>query len=336
MSDERRRFLDKAAALGRDRQTFAVATVVGRLAPVSARLGDSAIVYSDGRMEGFVGGACSREIVRTQSLEALKARQGRLVSIRPDATSSSADAERVVVPMSCASEGAVDVYIEPYVQARRLVVVGATPTAEAVARLGATLDFDIVRVVDAAEQRDVEAQTSAATVSPLGALADVLREGGDEVAVVVASQGHYDEDALTVILANKASYVGLVASRKRGETVRAVLRESGVIGGESVRVPAGLDLGARTPSEIALAILAEVVQTSRQMPAMATVPVTTAEIPSPPVEPATARDPVCGMQVTIATARHTADVDSTRYYFCCPGCRARFIKDPTQFLSVAG
>ena len=330
MSDERRRFLDKVAALGRDRQTFAVATVVGRRAPVSARLGDSAIVYSDGRMEGFVGGACSREIVRTQALDALKAGQGRLVSIRPDATSPSADAERVVVPMTCASEGAVDVYIEPYVQATRLVVVGATPVAEAVARLGATLDFDVVRVVDAAEQRDVEAQATAAAVAPLGALADVLRGGGDEVAVVVASQGHYDEDALTVILANRASYVGLVASRKRGETVQTVLRESGVTGGESVRVPAGLDLGARTPQEIALSILAEIVKVRSQgRSALAQA----AAVEEPPT---TARDPVCGMQVTIATARHTAEVDGTRYYFCCPGCRARFIKDPTQFLSVAG
>lgn len=216
------------------------------------------------------------------------------------------------------------------------MVVGATPVAEAVARIGATLDFDVVRVVDAAEQRDVEAQTSAATVAPLGALADVLRGGGDGVAVVVASQGHYDEDALTVVLTNTASYVGLVASRKRGETVRTVLRESGVTGGESIRVPAGLDLGARTPSEIALSILAEVVQTRRDVPATSSAPMHPAETASLPAEPTTARDPVCGMQVTIATARHTADVDGTRYYFCCAGCRSRFIKGPAQFLSVAG
>ena len=332
---ERLRFLDKVAALGRERQIFATATVVGRRPPVSARLGDRALIYGDGRMEGFVGGACSREIVRTQALEALAARQPRMVSIRPDAAGSSSESpDHVVVPMSCASEGAVDVYIEPFVQARRLVVVGSTPVAEAVARLGSLLEYDVVRVVDAAEQRDVEALASGVPVAPLAALADVLRGGGGHVAAVVASQGHYDEDALTSILASQPAYVGLVASRKRGDTVRTILREGGVIGGDSVRIPAGLNLGGETPTEIALSILAEIVQTRQAARSAAVSAPAAADAVA--VNPATSRDPVCGMEVTIANARHTAEVDGTVYYFCCANCRARFIKNPAQFLTVAG
>ena len=129
---------EQVAALRREGQSFALATVVARRAPVSAHLGDRAIVFADGRMEGFVGGACSREIIRQQALDALATRCSRLVSIRPDASDAAASTgEHVVVPMTCVSEGAIDVYVEPFVQARRLVVVGATPVAECAGAAGA-------------------------------------------------------------------------------------------------------------------------------------------------------------------------------------------------------
>src|SRR5580765_2058257 len=118
-------FYERIARLGREGQSFAIATVVGRRAPVSSHLGDRAIIFADGRMEGFVGGACSHEIVRTQALDVLASGQSRLVSIRPDAASVQSAADHVVVPMTCASEGAVDVYIEPLARPRLLIVVGA-------------------------------------------------------------------------------------------------------------------------------------------------------------------------------------------------------------------
>src|SRR6478672_5156304 len=115
---------EQIAALRREGRSFALATVVARRAPVSAHLGDRAIIFADGRMEGFVGGACAREIVRQQALESMAARHGRLVSIRPDASDPAASGgEHVVVPMTCSSEGAVDVFVEPFVQPRSLIVV---------------------------------------------------------------------------------------------------------------------------------------------------------------------------------------------------------------------
>src|SRR6185295_10892253 len=257
---------ERLAALRRDGQSFALATVVARRAPVSAHLGDRAIVFADGRMEGFIGGACSREIIRQQALDVLHARLGRLVSIRPDATESiQSSAEHVVVPMTCASEGAVDVYVEPFVDARRLIVVGATPVAEALARLARAMDYDVWRVIDAREQGDVAAASApiGVTVAALDGLETLIRDGATrraEQAVVVASQGHYDEEALESILKSEVSYVGLVASRKRGAMVRALLDERGVAGAAAVRIPAGIDLGARSPAEVALSILAEIVQ----------------------------------------------------------------------------
>jgi xanthine dehydrogenase accessory factor len=254
--------LEKAAALRAQGQAFALATVVGRRAPVSAHLGDRAIVYTDGRMDGFVGGACSREIVRKHALQALKTRHSLLVSIRPDASAGeSPDPEHVIVPMTCASEGAIDVYVEPFMPARRLIVVGATPVAEALARVAVTVDYQVVRIVDARDRRDLHSHTAEGIdLRSLESLGEAIVERSGDVAVVVASQGHYDEEALEAALKANASYVGLVASRKRGANVQSFLQGSGVPHVDSIRCPAGLDLGARSAPEVALSILAEIVQ----------------------------------------------------------------------------
>ena len=334
-------FFEQIVALRREGKPFAVATVVARRAPVSAHLGDRAIVFADGRMEGFVGGACSREIIRKQALEAMRARCGRLVSIRPDASESvERSAEHVVVPMSCVSEGAVDVYVEPFVQPRRLVIVGATPVAAALARLARCMDYDVVRAVDSRELHDIkqEAITLGMTVVTLDALEGLLREdgaaGADQEAVV-ASQGHYDEQALKSILNCGLSYVGLVASRKRGAAVQELLKASAVPGVETIRIPAGIDLGARTPPEVALSILAEIVQSHPSSAPQKAPSATTAGPVVATAAPTSAVDPVCGMQVDIATARYTAKGDDVVYYFCCAGCRARFLKDPSQYRTGA-
>jgi xanthine dehydrogenase accessory factor len=331
-----RDFLDKVGALQRSGEAFATATVVGRRPPVSAHLGDRAIVYGDGRMEGFVGGACSREIVRKQALECIRTRRPRLVSISPDpAAASASDAEHVIVPMTCVSEGAVDVYIEPGVQPRRLVVVGATPVADALTRTALTLDYEVVRVVDAHEQQDLERESASpgVVVASLDALESLVEGARQSAAVVVASQGHYDEQALETVLRAGASYVALLASRTRGAAIKEWLAEKGVPGVESIRNPAGLDLGARTAPEVALSILAEIVQ-SRPTYSLQTQSDPVAQPIVQPAESDFAVDPVCNMDVEIATARHIANVDDTAYYFCCERCRTRFLSDPASFLAA--
>lgn len=342
-------FHDRVAALRREGRPFATATVVGRRAPVSAHLGDRAIVHADGRMEGFIGGACSREIVRKQALECLRAGHARLVSIRPDAAKASGDAEHVTVPMTCVSEGAVDVYVEPSLPPRRLIVVGSTPVAEALTRAGLALECDVVRVVEAAERADVEPQagTLGFRLESLDALGSIVSESNGEAAAVVVTQGHYDEQALEAILRAGAAYVGLVASRRRGAAVKELLEESGVPDVASIRSPAGLDLGARTAPEVALSILAEIVrerpaqtldaeQAGRRHPLHAARGGETdrggrLEAAPSGQPPGVAVDPVCHMDVEIATARHTAEVDGTTWYFCCAQCRAQFLKDPASY-----
>jgi xanthine dehydrogenase accessory factor len=331
-------FFEKILALCRQGQSFAIATVVARRAPVSAHLGDRAIVFADGRMDGFVGGACSRDIIRKQALEAIEARYGRLVSIRPEASELSASTpEHVVVAMTCVSEGAIDVYVEPFVEPRRLIVVGATPVAASLARLARSIDYDVVRVVETRERDDLEGEPGI-TLTAFDSLEQLLRQGSDKrihQAAVVASQGHYDERALESILKCGVPYVGLVASRKRGATIRGLLKQSGLPGVDEIRIPAGMDLGARTPPEVALSILAEIIQLHpsgayQEPPSTTATPPLTARMSSE-----SATDPVCGMQVDMATARHTAKVDEVLYYFCCANCRAKFVQDPSQYRAAS-
>ncbi len=261
-------FFENLSRLKRDGKSFTTATVVSRRAPVSSHLGDRAIIFADGRMDGFVGGSCSREIVRKQALEAMRLGKPRLVLIRPDATletlQHAADAESIVVPMTCASEGSVDVYLEPHSRARVLLVAGFTPVAQAVANMGGMLEYEVVRVVTREELRDLEA--APCKLVALQDLKSYLESQPEEIrvsmAAVVASQGHYDEPALEEMLKARVGFVGLLASRKRAATVRELLELQGMDASLTalIRNPIGLDINAKTPSEVAISILAEIIQ----------------------------------------------------------------------------
>jgi xanthine dehydrogenase accessory factor len=310
-------FFERVAALRREGAAFAIATVVSRRGPVSSHMGDRAIVFGDGVMEGFVGGSCSREVVRRQALAALAAGEPRLVSIRPDDDVSTFGAE-VVVPMTCGSKGAVDVYIEPFVQARTVAVVGLTPVADALAQLAATLEYRVVRAVSQEELRDVD---GAISVEELGArLVAMAPAARASLGVVVASQGHYDEPALELAVRARTPYIALVASRRRGDEVREALVAAGLAPDDvaAIHNPAGLDLGARHPGEVALSILAELV---RQHPSPRTF---ATDVAAAPAAPAIAIDPICGMEVVVTPDAISAEHDGETHHFCCDGCRTRF------------
>jgi xanthine dehydrogenase accessory factor len=312
----------RLAELERERASFVVATVVARRAPVSSHLGDRAIVFPDGRIEGFVGGSCSRDIVRREALRALRSGQARLVQIRSDATAAQAEAcdDCVVVAMGCASEGSVDVYVEPHLPHPRLLVVGDTPVADALARIAAEIPYDVVRVVLAAELgtlRPIPRVRAIALESLPQHLADAGSDERAQLVAVVASQGHYDEAALAHLLAARPAFVGLLASRKRGAAVKALLAAENGYDAEAlaaIRVPVGLDIGARTPGDVAIAIVAQIVA------ALPRVQVADED----ETERTVAIDPVCGMEVEIATARHRVEHAGRTFFFCGAGCRASF------------
>jgi xanthine dehydrogenase accessory factor len=211
------------------------------------------------------------------------------------------------------------VYIEPFVQARTVAIVGLTPVADALVRLAATLEYRVLRAVSQEELRDVEGAISLEELA--AALASMPASARAALGVVVASQGHYDEPALELAIRVRAPYIALVASRRRGEEVRATLLAAGVDpeGVAVIHNPAGLDLGARNPGEVALSILAELVRSHPSPRAFAADVVATA------TAPAVAIDPICGMEVVVGPEAIAVELDGVTHYFCCGGCRTRFL-----------
>jgi xanthine dehydrogenase accessory factor len=284
-----------AGRLAAEGTPFVLATVVSVERPASARIGDRGLVTEDGELLGWVGGACSEPIVVREALRALADGEPRLLRIGPPGrVVEGADANTVVAASTCASEGIVEVLVEPQLPEPLLVVLGGSPAAETLARLAPEVGWRVERE---------------------------LR--GDADAVVVATMGHGDEDALAAALGRRTGYIGLVASARRAATVLATLRERGVDEEALARVrsPAGLDLGPSTQAEIAVAVLAELVAWRHSRSVV-------------PAVPDVAVDPVCGMEVAVGAAKETAVHEGTTYYFCGSGCCSRFEADPARYLSV--
>ena len=302
------------------------ATVVAARRPASAQPGDKGIVTADGHLHGWVGGSCAEPVVVREARRALEASTPRLLQIGPGLAPSEEDGV-VTAPMSCASEGSLQIFLEPVMPPTHLVVVGRSPVTRALARMAGVLGFDVAVV----EREDADLSGLVADGAAVVGELDLAKAEVDAASfVVVATMGRYDEDALEAALGTDARYVALVASDRRARTVREALRASGVPEDRLARLksPAGLPLGHLSHEETAVAILAEIVQLKHALPVAAAVQAAQAA----PV-PAEAVDPVCGMTVDVATATYTLVHAGTTYYFCCAGCRRRFEKDPAAWLT---
>ena len=277
-------------------EPFVTATVVRAQRPTSVEAGDTALVLADGTIEGFVGGVCAAHSVRAYSLQAIESGEAVLLrilpfgdeaEIGPEGRETANEDGAVTVENPCLSGGAIEVFLEPVLPAPRVLVVGDTPIAAAILRLGGELALDVVPI-------DAE---------------EVAPAPGD-LALVVASHGLGEVQALRRGLEAGLPYVGLVARGKRGDGVLGELRGEGVPAEllERIDVPAGLDIGARTPEEIALSILAEVIAVRRRRPVAAR----------------TAVDPICGMTVAAVPGTPSLPHRGETVYFCGEGCKSQF------------
>jgi xanthine dehydrogenase accessory factor len=323
--------------------------VVAVQRPTSARPGARGVIHPDGSIEGWVGGSCAQPIVIREALRSLADGQPRLLRLSRTPPSDSRRGDGIIeYVMTCHSGGTLEIYVEPQLPSPALWVVGTTPIAQALTGLGAAMGHRVSVVDPVAEPTafpDAERVVSQAGFAGL--------EGDREPSIVVATQGSWDEEALVAALALDARYVGLVASPTRAAAVRAWLREEGVPEDRiaALRAPAGLDLGAVTPEEIAISILAELVQVRRgrapyvAAPGPATLAGAETALtgaPSPAVaagaDPAgeiVLLDPVCGMTVDRDSARHLAEHGGVVYAFCSVGCRSRFVRDPAAYAPSA-
>ena len=287
--------LQLAADLARRGEPFVLAVVVRREPFTSAQQGDMAVITTDGGYNGWLGGSCTQPTVTREAQLALADGRPRLLSLSPDPTREERPGVKALA-MTCQSGGSVDIYLEPVLPQPRLLLFGASPVVRALARLGEAMGYS----ADVAEQSGM--------VSP---------DPRVQVYAVVASMGENDEGMVAAALAAEPEYLAVVASRKRFAEIRATLLARGCEAAALDRIhnPAGLDIGARLPEELAVSILAEIVQLRRAMP----------QHEETPAQGDEEIDPVCGMRVAVATARHRVERGGRTFYFCNAGCREKFV-----------
>jgi xanthine dehydrogenase accessory factor len=292
----------RAEELAAQGVAFATATVVRAQRPTSAHAGDVALITSDGHIEGFVGGICAEHSLRLFAWTAMKSGKPLLLRILPevseDMKTGAEEDGAVTVENTCLSGGAIEIFLDPTLPTPRVNIVGSKPIAAAIERLGGEFDLDIAAVGDNPPE---------------------IRDG--DLGIVVAAHGKGELDAIRAGLEAELPYVGLVASPKRGSALLQELREAGVPDEQLQRVdcPAGLDIGAQTPPEVALTILARLIQT-RYSDAY-TPPLRS---PSAEPEPAFAIDPICGMTVTMAPDTPHLEHDGETIWFCREACKAEY------------
>lgn len=311
--------------LARDLSTahepYVRATVVWTRKPSSGNVGDVAIIGLDGSLHGWIGGACAEPVVSAQAREVFEKGIPRLIFLGPEGESGRSDTHTVA--MSCASEGALEIFMEPVIPQPHVVIVGRSPAVGKLARLLDVMEWSVTVLDEEGKGGDLLRDLT--VVSQFSDIDSDLPS-----AVVVATQGHYDEDALEWAVSTDASYIGLVASKKRAAALLDYLRALSTPDDQiaRIRVRTGVDLGFVDHSEIAVSILAELVGERaagglRRGGGVQMAPVA-----------ATAVDPVCGMSVEIEGARFTHDHFGETVYFCCPGCRTVFIADPDEYTAA--
>lgn len=307
--------LDLAYQLTQVGEPFVLATVVWCERPTSAKPGAQAIIQEDGHITGWIGGSCAQPVVLREAARVLREGGDPYLLRLGSSNAGIVHSDVRVFPMTCASGGALDIYMEPHLPPQQLLLIGDSPVIVELSRMASLLNFAVTQLTHAdLSQVHMTEQTY----------------------ILVATHGQYDEDALEQALRSPARYIGMVGSRKRAEACRDYLRISGLTEEQIARMkaPAGLDIGAVTPEEIATSILAELVQVRRRGP-LAPPVIAQQQEKSAHLEvplPATAIDPVCDMIVETANARHRATFDGQEYYFCCPACKRLFERNPQEYL----
>jgi xanthine dehydrogenase accessory factor len=312
--------LEMARELNSRREPYALVTVVRAVAPTSAYLGAQAIVLADGSLHGWIGGGCAKDVVIVAAQGAIGAGEPKLVRISNDRIQPEADVLQHT--MSCASNGTIELFIQPYSPRSALCVLGNTPAADEARFLAERLR---IRLADSVDEAPV---------------------------VLVATQGQGDEDALERALKSPATHVLMIASRRKAERLRDVMRMRGVDETQLARLvaPAGPDAGAKTPGEIALVAIVGILALLRgraQLPAnprdqhvAADAAVPAAQEPGSRLEfdaiapGARFVNPVCGMAVDTATPKHIENYEGIAYYFCCDGCLTTFRQNPAKYAAI--
>jgi len=288
--------LEMARQLNGRREPYALVTVVRAIAPTSAYLGAQAIVLADGTLHGWIGGGCAKDVLIGAAQSAIAEGEPKLVRISNERIEPEDHVEHYT--MSCASNGTIELFIQPYSPRTALCILGNTPAADEARFLAERLRIRL-------------------TASP-----------DDAPIVLVATQGQGDEDALERALKSPATHVLMIASKRKAEKLRDVMRMRGIGEAQLGRLvaPAGPDAGAKTPGEIAFVAMVGVLAFLRGRASLRAV--------DTPAAKAKFVDPVCGMAVDTAAPKHVEQFGGVAYYFCCYGCLATFRQDPSKYAAI--
>lgn len=324
-------FLEKALTLNRTGEPYATATIVRRQIPSSGKPGDRAIITPDGKIHGWIGGGCTYGIVLKEALESLRDHKPRIVHISPEALESTSGQTKRYT-MTCQSGGEVEVYIEPVIPKPQIVVFGKSHIAMALARIARVMDYRVIAFLPEVEEGifPTADQVFSAKELPKG-------EDFKNSYVVVCTQGKGDTEGLFQALSLGAVYTAFVASRKKANGIFQELRLKGISFDQlkGIYTPAGLDIGAKLPEEVAISILAQIIQVFR-----AKQTELEQKQPENPLDALPNDDyylnPVCKIPIQKSTAKHVLMYDNENVYFCCDGCKVSFEKDPQKYMTASG
>ena len=313
-------WIHRASELEEKGIPFAIATVIDTVAPTSAKPMAKAIITADGKMDGWIGGGCAQETVIKEALHCLHTGMASVIRLAPERSISGKVSYKKEIFLTCESGGALEFHIEPVLPMTKLLIYGNTPTVNALAKLGELLDYDTYAL--SPEISELELPEEVTKLDEFSIIED-------QCVAIVATQGNGDLQALKAAIDSNPEFLSLIASKKKTKSLLQQLEKDGTSKDKisSIKFPAGLDIGAITPQEIAVSIMAELVQKKR-----AAIQGDKIILEVKDTDNKKERDPICGMLVDPKTADSYFEYDGLSYYFCCGGCKEKFEAEPAAYI----
>ena len=317
---------------------FAIAQVIDRIAPSSGKVGDKAIILESGELIGWIGGGCVRGIIVKEAIEVIKRKRYKKIRISPTGGTSENENFKEYV-MSCQSQGTVEVLIEPVIAQPELIIVGKSNIARKLAIVASAADFRVHAMAE-----DVDSQMFPSVNSVIKSVDFKMFEELSNTYIIVTTQGENDDLSVKKALETNCKYVGFVASTKKAEDIKSYLIENGISEDHIAKLnsPVGLDINAKLASEVAISILAEIIDDFRN--GNASKGFEKKDVVKPKIESTSNPkkdtfseefyiNPVCGVPVSKISPKHILEHLGNKVYFCCDGCKVTFEKNPKQYIN---
>ncbi len=304
-------WIKRSAELKEEGIPFAIATVINTIAPTSAKPMSKAIILADGTMEGWIGGGCSINSVISESLNCIKSAKAVILRLSPEESFSNKSSYKKEVFLTCESGGTLEFHIEPVLPMTKLIIYGNTPTTYAIANMGSLLNFDCYLCLSS-PKKHIQLYKNITII-------DGYKSFKSNCITIIGSQGENDIEAIKAAILSNPQFISMIISKKKASSLFDQLNKTNLSKERisKIKFPAGLDIGARTPEEIALSVLAEIIKEKDKT-------ISKEKIVDEIKKDSKKKDPICGMLVDPITASDSYNFNGKIYYFCCSGCKEKF------------